>query len=193
MAAMNKTKWMLLATGAALILTACDTLRVHSDTDATLSVASCHTYSWLETLASAPKQTAFKNPINDKRLRDAIAKRLASRGIAAVEPGATSDCLVGYAIGSRQNIVNYPRGNFGFGTGYGWGHRRAASIGWSTEPYVYREGRIAVDLYRAADREPIWYAAADVDGSQLTGTHAEARIDCVVAALFDRDPGGARR
>jgi hypothetical protein len=193
---MNRTKWMLLAIGAALTLSACDTMRVRSDSDAASSVSSCHTYSWLETPVSAPKPTAFENPINDKRLRGAIAKRLASRGIAAAEPGATSDCLVGYAIGSRQNIVDNSasRWSFGLGTGYGgWGSRSAASIGWSTEPYAYREGRIAVDLYRTAGREPIWHAAADVDVSQLTGANAETRIDSVVAAIFDRYPGGARK
>lgn len=192
---MNPTKWTLLALAAALTLSACDTLRVRSDSDAASSVASCHTYSWLESSATAAKPTAFENPINDKRLREAIAKRLVSRGIAAVESGAASDCLVGYAMGSRQYIVDNPRWDFGFGTGYSdwWGYRSAASVGWSTAPYAYREGRIAVDLYRTTGREPIWHAAADVDVSQLTGANAEARIDSVVAAIFDRYPGGVRR
>jgi hypothetical protein len=190
---MIQTSWMLLAIGAVLSLSACDTMRVRSDSDAASSVSSCHTYSWLEAPASAPEPSAFDNPINDKRLRGAIAKRLGSRGMTAAASGVSSDCLVGYAIGSRQTIVGNPgpRWSFGFGTGYGgWGNRSAASIGWSTEPYAYREGRIAVDLYRSAGREPIWHAAADVDVSQLTGADAETRIDAVVAAIFDRYPGG---
>src|SRR5664279_134253 len=136
---MIQTKWMLLAIGAALTLSACDTMRVRSDSDAASSVGSCHTYSWLESPASEAKPSAFENPINDKRLRGAIAKRLGSRGLAAAEPGASGDCLVGYAIGSRQTIVGNsgPRWGFGLGTGYGgWGNRGAASIGWSSEPYA---------------------------------------------------------
>ena len=190
---MIQTRWMPMAVGVALSLSACDTMHVRSDSDAASSVSTCHSYAWLETPASTARPSAFENPINGKRLRSAIAKRLASRGLTLVDAGASSDCLVSYAIGSRQTIVGNagPRWSFGFGTGYGgWGNRSAASIGWSSEPYAYREGRIAVDLYRTAGRDPIWHAAADVDVSQLTGADAETRIDAAVAAIFDRYPGG---
>lgn len=176
---------MLVLAGA---LAACTSLRVRSDYDAAADLSACRSFGWVES-AAAPAG-AFDNPINNKRLRDAIAKRLVAKGLQPAAEGATPDCLVGQAIGVRDSLTNNGRSRFSFGvgTGWGWGRHGFGSAYWDTSPDVYREGRISVDLYRAANKEPLWHAEAEVDVTRLMGADAEMRIDAVVTAIFARFP-----
>lgn len=184
-----------LLTLVVVTMAACTGTRVNTDSNAAASVSACHGFGWMEpTVAPPPAYSAFANPINDQRLRTAIAKRLAAKGILPVEAGASADCLVSHAIGTRESFgetTGRSRFSFGFGTGFGIGRHSAGSVFIdSSEPYAYREGRIAVDLYKAVGHEPIWHADAEVDVTRLTGVDAESRIDAVVAAIFAKFPGG---
>jgi hypothetical protein len=107
--------------------------------------------------------------VNENRLRSAIAAHLGSGGIQPTAAGA--DCLVGYGIGSNTVVEDaYP---------YGWG--------W--DPYVYREGIIAVDLYDAKSGQPLWHASVEQSLYRVNGAEAEKRIDAAVAAIFAKYPG----
>jgi hypothetical protein len=64
----------------------------------------------------------------------------------------------------------------GFYGGYG---------GWD-EPYVYREGIIAVDLYDARSKAPIWHASVNQSLFGAIGAEAEQKIDKAVAVLFTK-------
>src|ERR1700687_2669860 len=88
---------------------------------------------------------------------------------------AEADCLVGYGIGSNTVVEDvYP---------YGWGW------GWGWDPYVYREGIIAVDVYDAKSRQPLWHASVEQSLYGVNGVEAEKRIDAAVAAIFTKYPG----
>ncbi len=176
-------------------LSGCETMRVATDANAASSLGVCGTYQWAVESASDPAAShAFANPVNDQRLRMAIAKRLAARGIEPVADGKSADCLVSHAIGTREQLGSERRGpRFTFGVGTGWGgyHGRGTSGAVfvdTSDDYSYREGRIAIDIYKAGTREALWHAAAEVDVSRLTGADAEQRIDKVVAAIFDKLP-----
>ena len=93
--------------------------------------------------------------------------------------GSTADCLVGYGIGG--NYVVDGAWPYGYGWGYGWG--------WGGGPYVYREGIIAIDLYDAKSRQPMWHASVDQSLFDASGPQAAKRIDAAVAALFTKRPG----
>jgi Domain of unknown function (DUF4136) len=176
-----------------MTLVACTATRVNTDSNAATSVSACHSFSWVDpTVAPPPAYSAFANPINDQRLRTAVAKRLAARAILPVENGAVADCLVSHAIGTRESFsesAGRSHFSFGIGTGFGFGRHSGGSVFIdSSEPYAYREGRIAVDLFRASSHEPVWHADAEVDVSRLTGVDAESRIDAVVTAIFAKFP-----
>lgn len=174
-----------------MVANGCSTPRVRSDTAAE-GVALCHSYAW-EGPSVTPTTDPFVNPLNEQRLRRAVGQRLGARGLTNASIG-NPDCLVGIAMGTRDSIAGNPgpRWSFGVGVGSGgWGNRSSASIGVATGSRPYREGRVAVDVYRAADRSPLWHAAADIDASQLTGADAEKRIDAAVDAIFKRYPASA--
>jgi hypothetical protein len=173
-------------------LAACTTLRVTSDVNrAVIGQVQCHTFAWAGTFKSdSPLRNGIANPVNESRLRGAIQAHLATLGIQAAPNGAAADCLVGYGIGAR-NVVEgaYPVG-WGWGFGYGWGWRHGVAggyWGWD-EPYVYREGIIAVDLYEARGNQPIWHASVNQSLVGATGADAEQKIDKAVTALFSKYP-----
>jgi hypothetical protein len=185
---------MAVMTGvAALALGACGPIPVKTDYNAGIGVSSCHTYSWLqEHINNAGQPAAYGNPLNADRLRVAIESNLAAKGIQRVEDHSTADCMVGYAIGSRQVADDY--GGVSLGMGYGWGggwrHRGfGGAWGGYDWPLMRNEGRIAVDLFDAKSRRAIWHASVDQDVVDLTGPSAEAKINAAAAALFTKFPG----
>lgn len=169
-------------------ITACTTLPVTTDSNPGMSVSNCHTYAFAkEHVANADQPAAYGNPLNAERLRTAIASNLAAKGIQPADQ-ANAECVVGYAMGSRQVFNDYYAG-FGGGWGYGWGRRGGFYGGWGWDgPYVRDETRIAVDLFDAKSRTPIWHASVSQNVSDLTGPNAEAKISAGTAAIFAKFP-----
>jgi hypothetical protein len=183
-----------MAVAAVLALLAGCALQARTDSDPRASVAVCHNYAFADSMESRPEAaTAFGNPLNEKRLRDAIADGFSAHGLPAAADAASADCVVGYAIGSRlAPDPGSPRFSWGVGMGWGgWGHRGlGGSLAWEA-PYDYREGRVTVNLYDAHSHQALWHAYVDADVTGLTGADAEQRIKAVVDAIFKKYPGGA--
>jgi hypothetical protein len=181
----------LTAGATFLALGACTTIPVTTDYNPNLSVASCHTYSFaMEHVANADQPAAYANPLNAERLRVAIEANLAAKGIQRVDRGA--DCVVGYALGTRQVFDDY-YGGWGMGVGYGWGRRGWGGGGWGYGgPWVRDETRISVDLFDTKSRKPIWHAAASQTTSDMTGPNAEAKINAATTAIFTKLPVGGQ-
>jgi len=185
---------LLLATiGGALSLglAACGGLPVKTDANPELSVSVCHTYAFAnEHVANADQPAAYGNPLNAERLRVSIAANLAAKGIAPADV-KVADCVVGYAMGSRQVFNDYYAGWAGWG-GYGWGGfggRGFYGGGWGWDgPYVSDETRIAVDIFDARSHKPIWHASVSQNVSDLSGPNAEAKISAGTAAIFAKFP-----
>jgi hypothetical protein len=178
----------VIAGAIGMSITACTTLPVTTDANPGMSVSNCHTYAFArEHVANADQPAAYGNPLNAERLRTAIASNLAAKGIQPADQ-ATAECVVGYAMGSRQVFNDYYAG-FGGGWGYGWGRRGGFYGGWGWDgPYVRDETRIAVDLFDAKSRTPIWHASVSQNVSDLTGPNAEAKISAGTAAIFAKFP-----
>ena len=51
---------------------------------------------------------------------------------------------------------------------------------------MYREGIIAIDLYDAKSRQPMWHASVDQSLEGADGGEAAKRINAAVAALFTK-------
>lgn len=180
--------------GALLGLAGC-AMQAQIDHDPRFSVATCHSYAFADQQAGgAPAASAFDNPLNAKRLREAIAASLATRNLPAAADGASADCLVSYAIGSRL-APDYLTPNYYWGYGVppplGWGRYGAGGgVVWAA-PSTYREGRVTVDLYDARSHQALWHAFVDADVTELTGAEADARIRAVVATIFEKFPAAA--
>jgi hypothetical protein len=167
-------------------------LHVTTDVNPNFSVASCHSYTFAhEVVANANQPVAFGNPLNADRLRGAIEANLAARGIARAGDGAAADCVVGYAIGTRQVFNDYYAGwGPGWGYGYGWGRRGWGGWGYDG-PWVENETRIVVDVFDAKSHKAIWHGAVSQSMYDFTGPNAEMKINTATAAIFAKLPIGA--
>ena len=183
----------LLVAGIVVSLEACTALPVKTDYNPNMSVTSCHSYVFAnEHVAQSDQQSAFGNPINAQRLREAIEANMASKGIPLATDHKAAECVVGYAMGTRQVFNDY-YGDFGVGWGWGGGWRRG---GWGggfgyDGPVAYDETRISIDLFDAKSRTPIWHASVSQSVSDLTGPNAVQRINTATAAIFTKFPVGA--
>ena len=149
---------------------------VRSDVNTNLiGQVRCGTFAWAgEFRSSSPLRSTIANPLNEGRLRAAIASHL---GVVQPGPG-NADCLVGYGIGGYYTVSGvypYP---------YGW----AWSYPYGSGPYGYHEGVIAVDLYDARTGQPLWHAATEQSLFGVSGAEAEKRIESAVAAIFTKYP-----
>ncbi len=191
---LNRHLIYAVAAGAfGISLSACTSLPVTTDANPNMSVSNCHTYAFAnEHVANSDHPAAYGNPLNAERLRVAVASNLAARGIQLADR-ATAECVVGYAIGSRQVFNDYYAGWGGWGYG-GWGYGRRGGFygGWGWDgPYVNDETRIAVDIFDNKSRTPIWHASVSQNVSNLTGPNAEAKISEGTAAIFAKFPVAA--
>jgi len=175
-------------------LAGCTSLHVKSDVNrAVVGSVQCHTYAWAGNFkGNSPLRDSIANPVNESRLRGAIAAQLATQGVQPAASADSADCLVGYGIGAHTDIEGvYPVGYVGYG---GWGGRHGwYGGGYWGEPYVYREGIIAIDLYDGKSKQPIWHASVNQSLFGATGPQAEQKIDRAVAALFTKYPSSWTR
>ena len=190
---LNRSLVAVVAGVAGLGLSACNTVAVRTDYARDMSASICHTYAFaMEHVANADQPAAYANPLNAERLRTAVQYNMAARGIQLVDRAA-ADCVVGYAMGTRQVFDVYYGGYYGAGWGFGgyrggWGFRGA----WGYDgPWVQNETRISVDLFDAKSHKPIWHASASQDVYELSGPRAVEKIDLATAAIFSKFPGGA--
>jgi len=188
----NHIKLCLLVTGLSAALGACTTLRVTTDVNPNFSVSNCHTYAFA-TERSGGADAAFANPLNADRLRAAIESNLAARGVTKAADKASADCVVGYAMGTRQVFNDYYAGwGPGWGMGYGWGRRGGWGGGWGYDgPWVENETRIVVDVFDARAHKAIWHGAVSQTISDLQGPNAEIKINAATAAIFAKLPIGS--
>jgi hypothetical protein len=166
----------------ALTITACAPY-VRSDVNtALIGQVRCGSFAWAgEFRSNSPLRSTIANPLNESRLRSAIASHLGNR----VQPGpGNADCLVGYGIGGYYAVSGaYP---YPYPYGWAWNY----PYGWGPGPYAYTypEGVIAVDLYDARTGQPLWHASTEQSLFGVSGPEAEKRIDSAVAAIFTKYP-----
>jgi Domain of unknown function (DUF4136) len=204
----NFSRACATAVSAVCAMSACTSLRVTSDVNTpVISTVQCHTFAWAGSFhgSSDSLRSSVANPVNESRLRAAIEANLKTVGVqpapgigpaagiapATGAPAAASgaDCLVGYGIGMRNVVEGDP-----YGYGWGWGWRGGWGPGpgfggWGWDyPYVYHEGIVAVDLYDAKTRQPLWHASVNQNLAGATGEKADQKIKAAVAAIFTKYP-----
>ncbi len=191
----SRSLFRVLASGGTLAVAACTGLPVKTDINPNMSVSSCHSYAFAdEHVANTDQPSAFGNPLNAERLRMAIESNMATKGIPKSADRRSAECVVGYAMGTRQVFDDY-YGNFGIGWGWGggWGGRGFGGYGFGggygfDGPYVRDETRISVDLFDAKSRIPIWHASVSQSVADLTGPNAVQKINLATSAIFTKFP-----
>ncbi len=138
----------ILATVVAIIatVTACSSTRYSTDWDETADFGRYRTFAWFDH-AGAERQPQRPDQILDGRIRRAIAQALLDTGLEQTSP-QSADLLVTYYTSVRQEVRLYTTG-YGYGTWGGWGMTH-------TQPYVYEEGTMILDLVDRSRDRLVW-------------------------------------
>src|ERR1700761_128917 len=124
---MPKLLQLLIAGAVGVGLAACNPVSVRTDSAHDIAIGSCHTYAFAsEHVANGAQPAAYANPLNAERLKMAVQSNMAAKGIQLVDR-AQADCVVGYAMGSRQVFDGYYGGYHGAGRGLG-GYRPGLGV-----------------------------------------------------------------
>jgi hypothetical protein len=186
---MSRCTVLVSVAAASVALTGCTGIPVRTDQDSQLlATVHCQSFGWAGGFkGDSPLRTTIANPLNESRLRDAIAANLQTQGRTLVADSAPGpQCLIGYGIGMQRQVDTvYPAG-WAYG-GSAWGPRWGLGWGWG-EPYVYHQSFITLDLYDAASHKPVWHASAETSLTGLTGDAASKRIRAAVDAIFQKFP-----
>jgi hypothetical protein len=177
----------LTATVLVTLLQGCAT-QVQSDLDSSVDLHQYHSFQIEYT--SSTDVPGFSNPLNAKRLRDAVGDSMVAKGFHEVSTGETPDCIISIATGSQQAVGTQaatPRVGLGWGL-FGGNRGFGSSIFMEQELYTYNRHRIALDMYDAKTREPVWHAAIAENVDSGSGAEAEANIRQAVDALFAKFP-----
>lgn len=149
---------------------------VKVDADPSANISNYRTYSWA--YQDPPRGM---NPLAYQRVRESIDASLASRGYTQAQPG---DFAIGFTLGARDKVEVTDFGPYApFYPGYGRGFRG----GWAA-PYNnvdvrnVTEGTLAIDIYDAATKKPVWHGVATQNiGSNVTQQHIDTAVSSVLA------------
>lgn len=176
---------ILIACILTVALAACTTLSVYTDYNPSAQFASYRTYSWRTT----PEQVS---PLMAQRIVDAIDAQLRAKGWTRVD--SDGDVALAANVASHQEYdVDHFYGGPYWG-GWGWGHPGWGWGGWggygSTYVRSYTVGTLAVDMFDARTRQPIWRGTAE-DTVRKDPVRAAADIQNAVSAMFATFPPGS--
>jgi len=143
---MNRATATVVLCLSAAILSGCSSTRYSSDWDETADFSRYGTFAWFDH-AGAEHQPQRPDPILDGRIRRAIAETLLDKGLEQTSP-RSADLLVTYFTSVRQEVRMYTTG-YGYGYWGGWGMSY-------TQPYVYEEGTMILDLVDRAKGQLVW-------------------------------------
>ena len=188
---LSSAKYCVVVAALSATLGACTTLHVTTDVNPSFSVSNCHSYAFATERHAGGPDAAFGNPLNGDRLRAAIESNMAARGVTKAPNAASADCVVGYALGTRQ-VFNDNYAGWVWGWGPGWGRPGWGGYGgWGYDgPWVENETRIVVDVFDAQAHKAIWHGAVSQTMSDLTGPNAQVKINAAAAAIFAKLPIG---
>jgi hypothetical protein len=167
--------------------TSCTPIRVSTDYDPRADLTRLHTYGWRARTADESRDPRLDNSLLDARIRNAVDRELAARGISVAE---APDFEVSYDIVAEKDTRvtttggwYYPAGAWGWGWG-GWAYPQ-------TYARSYDRTVLILDFNDPASGNLLWRGMAQ--GNLLddeTPEEREQQVAATIAAILDRFPPG---
>jgi hypothetical protein len=154
----------------ALISGCASTPKVYSDYDSREDFSKLRTFTWVQ---DPPMLRAGDYPVSalaETRMTAAIKAELIMHGYEFVDNLEQADFSVIYTMGARDKIElrDHPRGYYSNRVDWGWGgyyypffvHFPFGRSYRDVELVEYPEGTIALDIFNAKTKKPIWHTRA---------------------------------
>ena len=143
------------------------------------------TYAWQQKMVDVFEgrvMTNVRNPLNLKRIRNAIETELAVKGIEQVDQGGADIHVVFHGLLEEKIDID----NWGYGMGYGRGaYYGRAYYGSSLEVDQYTEGTLFIDFIDANRNELVWRGWIK---RRVTDNIKESVINKAVSQVFKKYP-----
>ena len=163
----------------AIGLGGCRTFSVRTDYDHEADFAKLKSFAWVEPLDSAETSPFVNNDLLRKRVRQAVARVLSSKGYREVE-AADADFLVTFHVTIENRV--HTHNSFGYPYYHGgWG-------GGSSYTTSIKEGTLILDLMLAGERRLIWRGWRN--NAVPTPDTEGPKIQTAVEKILERFPPG---
>jgi hypothetical protein len=163
----------------------CAPIRVSTDYDPRADLTHLRSYAWHPRPADDSRDPRLDNSLLDARIRSAVDRELAARGMIVAE---NHDFEVSYDIVAEKDVRltttggwYYPAGAWGWGWG-GWAYPQ-------TYARSYDRTVLILDFNDPASGNLLWRGMAQ--GNLLddeTPQEREAQVDATVAAILEKFP-----
>ena len=149
---------------AVFALSGCETIRVVSDHDPEFSFAGYDRFAWMSEhpmIAAGPGT----NPLLEGRIMAAITETMRAKGVSLVPTAEQADFVVSFSVGARDRVsvtsTPYPAAYRG---AWRWGRTYYNDV----DVRQYTEGRLAIDIFDAREKRPVWHGYATANISSIT-------------------------
>ena len=149
---------------AVFALSACETIHVVSDHDPAFSFAGYDSFAWMSEhpMISAGPGT---NPLLEGRIMAAITETMRAKGVSFVPNAERADFVVSLSVGARERIsvtsTPYP---IAYRGAWRWGRAYYNDV----DVRQYTEGRLAIDIFDAKEKRPVWHGYATTNICSVT-------------------------
>jgi hypothetical protein len=145
-------------------LQGCETIKVVSDHDPSFSFAGYDSYAWMSEHPMVSSAQGV-NPLLEGRIMAAIQDSLGQKGMKLVADPAQADFVIAFGVGARERVsvtsTPYPVAYRG---AWGWGGMYYNDV----DVRQYTEGRLAIDIFDADERRPVFHGYATANVSATT-------------------------
>lgn len=169
-----------LLAGLLVALTGCSTIESGSHYDESADFGRYENWAWI---AEDPNiQTGDDlpiSPLTHAKIRDAIREQLLLKGYTMVEDPERADFVVSYSVGSRDKlrVTSYPVAYRG---PWGWHVLGSRYYVHEYEEHSYTEGTLAVDIFDADSKRPVWHGWAS---KTITASDRENPSEVIVRGV----------
>ena len=182
--ALSRDAIRCVVTVMAAVVAGCAGIKTDYTYQQSFDFSPYRTFSWVSDeplLVVSP----LVNPLVADLVERAVHDELTSKGFRFVEDRSRADFVVGFTVGSRSEIS--VETNIGEGFTYAAG---SWAVGYYDEVDVeqYSEGRLAIDLFDAKLRHPVWHGYATKGVTGADQANAEAVIRDVVGRILAHFP-----
>lgn len=163
-------------------------IHVTTDRDPDADFSGLTTYAWISPEPLIPQvagrtQGPPISPIDDQRIRDAVAAELGSRGWKRLDSADEADLIVSYGLGSqeRTEVYEVPDSGIYYHRGYRYGGWYSGST-IRTQQVI--EGTLTLEFFDRQSRQAVWVGWASKRLSRSGSADREQTIQTAIEKIL---------
>ena len=168
---------------AALLIQGCaSTPSANTNFDSSIDFSKYQTFTWLsENPMKVVKVISAPRTSLQPAVMAAIRTHLESAGYKYVDDATAANFLLSFTVGSREKVgAAYSSDSVGTSGRGGW----ATAYYGGAAGLAYAQGMLAIDIFDANDRRPVWHGVAGKTITQDDQDNMSPLIDGVVASIL---------